>query len=86
MIFMISNSSWQIKERIEKYKNPWMEVFEDQVIRPDGKLEGTDIITKIVKMKLEDAVSKVGSEITHASSCVLILKSYFYLKERGDLS
>lgn len=28
---------WVIKETILKYKNPWIEVNEDQVIRPDGK-------------------------------------------------
>ncbi len=28
---------WIIKETILKYKNPWIEVKEDQVIRPDGK-------------------------------------------------
>ena len=28
---------WIIKETILKYKNPWIEVNEDQVIRPDGK-------------------------------------------------
>lgn len=28
---------WTIKETIPKYKNSWIEVKEDQVIRPDGK-------------------------------------------------
>ncbi|PIZ55640.1 hypothetical protein COY23_04525 [bacterium (Candidatus Torokbacteria) CG_4_10_14_0_2_um_filter_35_8] len=28
---------WAIKKRVQKYKNPWIEVNEDQVIRPDGK-------------------------------------------------
>lgn len=28
---------WIIKETILKYKNPWIEVREDQVTRPDGK-------------------------------------------------
>lgn len=28
---------WKIKKREVKYKNPWIEVFEDQVIQPDGK-------------------------------------------------
>ncbi len=31
------NGPWTIKETIPKYKNPWIEVREDQVIRPDGK-------------------------------------------------
>lgn len=28
---------WIIKETVLKYKNPWIEVREDQVMRPDGK-------------------------------------------------
>ena len=28
---------WKIKESVIKYKNPWIEVREDKVIRPDGK-------------------------------------------------
>jgi len=31
------NGPWIIKSTISKYKNPWIEVNEDQVIRPDGK-------------------------------------------------
>jgi len=34
---MKSNGPWQIKSSEEKYKNPWIKVHEDQVIRPDGK-------------------------------------------------
>lgn len=38
---------WTIKESVQKYKNNWIEVVEDQVIRPDNK-EG---IVGTVKMK-----------------------------------
>ncbi len=31
------NGPWTIEETAVKYKNPWIEVREDQVIRPDGK-------------------------------------------------
>ncbi len=31
------NGPWIIKDTLTKYKNPWIEVSEDQVIRPDGK-------------------------------------------------
>ncbi|MBI2665280.1 NUDIX hydrolase [Candidatus Woesearchaeota archaeon] len=31
------NGPWIIKHTIPKYKNAWIEVNEDQVIRPDGK-------------------------------------------------
>ncbi len=34
---MIKRGPWKIKKIILKYKNPWIEVNEDQVIRPDGK-------------------------------------------------
>ena len=180
---MISNGPWKIKERVEKYKNPWMEIFEDQVIRPDGTpgihgvvnlqsgatticvdsegytylgkeffyalgryelvcatgardknedyltcakreleeelgisadkwtdfgdfnplttvvkapmrlflaedltlkeqhLEGTEDITR-VKIKLSEAVKKIGSEITAGPTCTALIKAYLHLKER----
>jgi ADP-ribose pyrophosphatase len=31
------NGPWTINERVLKYRNPWIEVTEDQVTRPDGK-------------------------------------------------
>lgn len=31
------NGPWKVKKKILKYKNPWMEVSEHKVIRPDGK-------------------------------------------------
>lgn len=34
---MKTNGPWKIKESQEKYKNHWMKVREDKVIRPDGK-------------------------------------------------
>ncbi len=34
---MKSHGPWKIKSSEVKYKNPWMEVREDQVVRPDGK-------------------------------------------------
>lgn len=34
---MKTNGPWKIKESQEKYKNPWMKVHEDKVIRPDGQ-------------------------------------------------
>ncbi len=34
---MQTTGPWKIKESQEKYKNPWIRVREDQVIRPDGK-------------------------------------------------
>jgi 8-oxo-dGTP pyrophosphatase MutT (NUDIX family) len=40
------NGPWKIKKSIEKYKNPWIKVIEDQVIRPDGK----DGIHSVIEM------------------------------------
>lgn len=34
---MQKHGPWKIKRRIAKYKNPWIEVHEDEVIQPDGK-------------------------------------------------
>ena len=31
------NGPWKIKKSVVKYKNPWIKVREDKVIRPDGK-------------------------------------------------
>lgn len=44
---MKQHGPWKIKSSEVKYKNPWIEVREDQVIRPDGK----DGIYGIVNMK-----------------------------------
>lgn len=43
---MRTNGPWKIKGSQEKYKNPWIRVREDQVIRPDGR----DGIFGIVEM------------------------------------
>ncbi len=40
------NGAWKIKASREKYKNHWIRVREDKVIRPDGK----DGIFGIVEM------------------------------------
>ncbi len=34
---MQQRGPWRIKRTTAKYKNPWIEVYEHQVIRPDGK-------------------------------------------------
>mgnify|MGYP001618148539 FL=1 len=44
---MKQHGPWKIKKSATKYKNPWLEVIEDQVIRPDGKPG----IYGVVKMK-----------------------------------
>jgi len=44
---MKSHGPWKIKDSEEKYKNPWIEVREDQVVRPDDQ----DGIYGVVTMK-----------------------------------
>lgn len=34
---MKSHGPWKIKKRTLKYTNPWIKVYEDKVVRPDGK-------------------------------------------------
>ncbi len=34
---MQQHGPWKIKKRVVKYKNPWLEVHEDEVVQPDGK-------------------------------------------------
>jgi ADP-ribose pyrophosphatase len=34
---MRQHGPWKVKKHVLKYKNPWIAVHEDQVIRPDGK-------------------------------------------------
>ncbi len=38
---------WVVKGSVVRYKTPWMEVIEDSVIRPDGKL-GTFSVVKLL--------------------------------------
>ncbi|HEX7456470.1 MAG TPA: NUDIX hydrolase [Candidatus Nanoarchaeia archaeon] len=37
---------WKIKDTVVKYKNPWVQVDEDQVIRPDGK-PGAHVVVRM---------------------------------------
>ena len=45
---MNTNGPWKIKNSQEKYKNPWINVREDKVIRPDGK-DGIFGVVEMVK-------------------------------------
>jgi ADP-ribose pyrophosphatase len=52
----------------------------------DADPEGTELI-RLVKLPLKRAVEKVMSgEITHAPSCVLILKAEWYLRDQPYIS
>ena len=60
---MKDHGPWKIKSSEIKYKNPWIEVREDQVIRPDGK----------------DGVYGVYSQAPGVSVLALDDKGYAYL-------
>lgn len=45
---MKPHGPWKIKERVLKYQNLWVKVYEDQVLRPDGK-EGIHIFIDLKK-------------------------------------
>ena len=55
---MKQNGPWKIKSSEQKYKNPWLEVVEDAVVRPDGK----DGIYGTVKIKSGISVLPIDSE------------------------
>lgn len=44
---MKKNGQFIIIKSVQKYKNPWMEVTEDRVIRPDGKPGTFGVVTMI---------------------------------------
>ncbi len=49
---------WTVKERVQKYKNQWIDVVEDKVIRPDG----ADGIYATVKIKAGVSVLPVDEK------------------------
>lgn len=55
---MKQNGPWEIKSSEQKYKNSWLEVIEDKVVRPDGK----DGIYGTIKIKSGVSVLPVDSE------------------------
>lgn len=64
---------WTVKSTEVKYKNPWIEVREDKVIRPDGK----DGICGVVTMKSGVTVLPYDSE-----GNVYLAEGYHYATER----
>lgn len=70
------NGPWTINESVTKYKNPWMEVQEDQVIRPDGKPG----IFGVVKMKPGVSVLPVDNQ-----GFVYLTKEFRYAVEEETI-
>ncbi len=73
---MKNNGPWKIKDSQVKYKNPWISVREDQVIRPDGK----DGIFGVVEMVAGASVLPLDSE-----GFVYLTKEFHYAIEQDSL-
>lgn len=73
---MKTNGPWKIKASVEKYKNQWIRVREDQVIRPDGK----DGIFGVVEMVEGVSVLPLDNE-----GFVYLTKEFHYALERDSI-
>ncbi len=73
---MTNNGPWKIKNSEEKYKNPWITVREDQVIRPDGK----DGIFGVVEM-----VAGVSVLPLDDNGFVYLTKEFHYAIEQDSI-
>lgn len=72
----IKKGSWTITDSKSVYKNPWISVKEDKVIRPDGK-EG---IFGVVEMKPGVSVLPIDDD-----GNVYLTKEYHYAVERETI-
>jgi 8-oxo-dGTP pyrophosphatase MutT (NUDIX family) len=70
------NGPWIIHETIAKYKNPWIEVSEDQVTRPDGKPG----IFGVVRMKAGIAVLPIDDK-----GFVYLAEQFRYILEENSI-
>lgn len=73
---MKTNGPWKIKDGQIKYKNPWISVREDQVIRPDGK----DGIFGVVEMVAGVSVLPIDDD-----GFVYLTKEFHYAIERDSI-
>jgi len=73
---MNNNGPWKIKSSEEKYKNPWINVREDQVIGPDNK----DGIFGIVEM-----VNGVSILPIDEDGFVYLTKEFHYAIKKATL-
>jgi 8-oxo-dGTP pyrophosphatase MutT (NUDIX family) len=73
---MNTNGPWKIKSSEEKYKNPWLTVREDQVIRPDGK----DGIFGVVEMIAGISVLPLDED-----GFVYLNRAFHYAIEKSDV-
>ena len=73
---MKTNGPWKIKDSQVKYKNPWISVREDQVIRPDGK----DGIFGVVEMVAGASVLPLDDD-----GFVYLTKEFHYAIEQDSV-
>ena len=73
---MKNNGPWKIKDSQVKYRNPWISVREDQVIRPDGK----DGIFGVVEM-----VAGVSVLPFDDNGFVYLTKEFHYAIEKDSI-
>ena len=73
---MKTNGPWKIKDSQLKYKNPWISVREDQVIRPDGK----DGILGVVEMVAGVSVLPIDDK-----GFVYLTKEFHYAIEEDSI-
>jgi len=73
---MKNNGPWKIKDSQVKYKNRWISVREDQVIRPDGK----DGIFGVVEMVAGASVLPLDDE-----GFVYLTKEFHYAIEQDSI-
>jgi 8-oxo-dGTP pyrophosphatase MutT (NUDIX family) len=67
---------WTVKERVQKYNNPWIDVVEDKVIRPDG----ADGIYATVKIKAGVSVLPVDE-----NGFVYLIEIFQYAINRNSI-
>ena len=70
------NGPWKIKDSAVKYKNPWISVREDQIIRPDGQ----DGIFGVVEMVAGVSVLPLDDE-----AFVYLTKEFHYAIEQDSI-
>ena len=73
---MNMNGPRKIKESQEKYKDPWINVREDKVIRPDGK----DGIFSVVEMVEGVSVLPLDDD-----GCVYLTEEFHYAIEKDSI-
>ena len=67
---------WQVEETVQRYKNSWLEVCEDRVIRPDGQ------VGSFATVKLRPGVSALAVDEARQ---VYLTREFRYAIERDSI-